>query len=43
LICNLAPGKKFSGDTVNTLNFAGMAKSIENKPVVNERGKGIIL
>ncbi len=26
------------GDTINTLNFAGLAKSIENRPVANERG-----
>ncbi|KAF9652469.1 kinesin-domain-containing protein [Thelephora ganbajun] len=38
LIVNLAPGIKFRQDTLNTLNFAGRTKNIENKPVINERG-----
>ncbi|THH29315.1 hypothetical protein EUX98_g4873 [Antrodiella citrinella] len=43
LICNIAPTLKHRQDTINTLNFASRAKNIENKLVVNQKGKYIYI
>ncbi|ORX39845.1 P-loop containing nucleoside triphosphate hydrolase protein [Kockovaella imperatae] len=37
LICCLAPGNKFTKDTINTLTFASKASQVENAVSTNER------